>query len=89
MEDVRKNFSGRIVARHEMAEHQHLDAGGSGDAADVLGRRVALQQVFLQRRTILVFEHQAIDRGHKKAFVHQYVGALGELCELGIVIGIA
>ena len=52
-------------------------------------RGVALQQMFLQRRAVLGFGHEAIDRGQVEAFVHQYVGALGELCELGIVIGIA
>src|SRR6202043_423528 len=48
----------RIVAGDEMAEGQHLHAGGGGDAADVLGGGMALEQMFLQRRAVLGLAHE-------------------------------
>src|SRR6266849_7110164 len=46
----------RIAAGHEMAEHQHLHAGGLSDAADVFSRGLALPQMFLQRRAVFGLE---------------------------------
>src|ERR1700730_3054114 len=76
-----------IVAGDEMAERQHLHAGGGGDAADVLGGGMALEQMFLQRRAVLGLDHEAVDRGHVETFTHQYVGAFGKLRKFWIVGG--
>jgi hypothetical protein len=35
-----------------MAEHEHFDAGGSGDLADVLDRGMALKKVLFERGTV-------------------------------------
>src|SRR5574340_414827 len=75
----------RIIAGHEMRQHDGLDACGGGDAPDVFGNAMAGGEMLAQVRRVHGPPQDPVQSGDIHHFVHQHVGAAGETDEIGTV----